>query len=161
MESAYCGGGAFAHSGLSYANRSPGSATSGNGPLPQFASAKRASAMKGSAVAGVAGTQMHERRSLTAYTHVFESLLGIRTGAQNGVSQIAKCPYKIVRPKLNVSQNKSLILFTQGTPTPSRHGAVGNPIGSLGLARDKVSFTTPGVCAGNRRAFGALRLSHR
>src|SRR6516164_1446853 len=97
------------------------------GPLPQFVSAKRASAMKGSAVAGVAGKQMHERRSLTAYTHVFESLLGIRTGAQNGVSQIAKCPYKTMRPKLNVSQNKSLILFTQGTPTPSRHGAFGNP----------------------------------
>ena len=54
-------------------------------------------------------------------------------------------PYKTVRPKLNVSQNKSLILFTQGTPTPSRHGAFGNPIGSLGLARDQVSFTTPGV----------------
>ena len=66
--------------------------TSAIGPLPQFVSAKRASAMKGSAVAGVAGKQMHERRSLTAYTHVFESLLGIRTGAQNGVSQIAKCP---------------------------------------------------------------------
>ena len=93
--------------------------------------------------------------------NVFESLLGIRTGAQNGVSQIAKCPYKIVRPKLNVSQNKSLILFTQGTPTPSRHGAFGNPIGSLGLARDQVSFTTPGVGVGNRRAFGALQLSHR
>jgi hypothetical protein len=44
--------------------------------------------MKGSAVAGVAGTQMRERRSLTAYTHVFESLLGIQTGAQIGVSQI-------------------------------------------------------------------------
>ena len=70
------------------------------------------------------------------------------------LAKFENAPYKTVRPKLNVSQNKSLILFTQGTPTPSRHGAFGNPIGSLGLARDQVSFTTPGVCVGNRRAFG-------
>ena len=75
--------------------------------------------MKGSAVAGVAGTQMHERRSLTAYSHVFESCLGFEPAYKMALAKSQNAPYKTVRPKLNVSQNKSLILFTQGTPTPS------------------------------------------
>jgi hypothetical protein len=49
--------------------------------------------------------------------------LGFEPALKMALAKSQNAPYKTVRPKLNVSQNKSLILFTQGTPTPSRHGS--------------------------------------
>jgi membrane fusion protein, multidrug efflux system len=70
---------------------------------------------------------------LTAVGFHFESFKGIRTKqkmrSEDALAKFENAPYETVRPKFNVSHSKSLLLLGWFTPTPSRHGVVGNPNG--------------------------------